>query len=73
MMTIAARHLSTGLIVVTTILFTGHVAFGADLRQAAASRQSPPAATVRTFDSPQQAADAVGAIHVPRHAVLECL
>ncbi len=59
MMTIAARHLSTGLIVVTTILFTAHAAFGADPRQAAASRQSPPAATVRTFDSPQQAADAL--------------
>jgi hypothetical protein len=56
---IAARHLSTGLIVVTTILFTTQIAFGADPRQAAASRQSPPAATVATFDSPQQAADAL--------------
>ena len=56
---IAARHLSAGLIALTTILFTTQIVFGADSRQAAAPRRSAPAATVRTFDSPQQAADAL--------------
>ena len=56
---ITARHLSAGLIALTTILFMTQTAFGADPRQAAAPRRSAATATVRTFDSPQQAADAL--------------
>ena len=59
MKSIAARHLLTGLAVLTTVLFTTQTTFGADPRQAAAPRRSATAATVRTFDSPQQAADAL--------------
>ena len=56
---IAARHLFSGLFLLATVLFTTQTAFGADPRQAAAPRRSATAATVRTFDSPQQAADAL--------------
>ena len=74
MTSIAARHLSTGLVALTTLLFTTQIAFGADPRHAAAPRQSPPAATVTTFDSPQQAADAlIGAADLFDVAALERL
>ena len=56
---IAARHLSAGLIALTAVLLATQTAFGADPRQAAAPRRAAAAATVRTFDSPQQAAAAL--------------
>jgi len=64
MKSIAARHLLAGLIAVTTVLFTTHAAFGADPERTTAPRRAAPAATVKTatvstFGSPQQAADAL--------------
>ena len=56
---IAARQLLAGLAALATVLLTTQTAFGADPQQTAAPRQAPPAATVRTFDSPQQAAAAL--------------
>jgi (2Fe-2S) ferredoxin len=56
---IAARHLVAGLISVTTVLFTTHAALGADPGRTAAPRRAAPAATVKTFDNPQQAAAAL--------------
>jgi len=56
---IAARHLLAGLTPLAMVLLTTQTAFGADPQQTAAPRQAPPAATVRTFDSPQQAAAAL--------------
>ena len=56
---IAARHLLAGLIAVSTALFTTHAALGADPERTTAPRKAAPAATVKTFDSPQQAAAAL--------------
>ena len=55
----AARRLLAGLAALTAILLTTQTVFGADQRQTVAPRQPPPAATVRTFDNPQQAAAAL--------------
>ena len=57
MKSIAARHLSAGLIAVTAVLFTTHAALGAG--QTTAARPVTSAATVQTFDSPRQAVDAL--------------
>jgi hypothetical protein len=74
MKSIAARHLLAGLVAVTTVLFTTHAALGADPERTTASRRAAPTATVktapvRTFSTPQQAADALiaaaGAFDLP--------
>jgi Protein of unknown function (DUF2950) len=54
---IAGRHLSAGLIAAAVLLST-HAVLGATPQQTA-TRRTAPAATVTTFDSPQQAADAL--------------
>src|SRR5262245_62911474 len=55
---IDARHFFARLIAVAAVLFTTHAALGASPKQTA-TRRTAPAATVATFDSPQQAADAL--------------
>jgi hypothetical protein len=57
---IAARPTFAALVSVTSLLFTTLPVLGATEQQtAAATRRAAPAAAVKTFDSPQQAADAL--------------
>jgi hypothetical protein len=55
---IAARRIFAALVSVTSLLST-HTVLGANPQQKAATRRAAPAAAVKTFDSPQRAAEAL--------------
>jgi Protein of unknown function (DUF2950) len=56
---IAARRIFAALISLISLLFMLDTVLGANPQQKAATRRAAPAAAVKTFDSPQQAADAL--------------
>src|SRR5215510_5664251 len=56
---IAARHVCAGLMSLASLVFATHAVLGANPQQKAATRRAAPAAAVKSFDSPQQAADAL--------------